>query len=158
MSIKMTKGGSASEADIAALEEFLGTTLPKELKTFLTKHDGAEPETNIFQINEQNDSGVNRFIPAREVLRERERIENLASRAFPIAWAEGGNFVLIDMNAGGEVQFWDHETGDITMLANSFDSFLSALRPFDVDDIELKPGQVKSVWVDPDFLKNLGDE
>ena len=119
---------------------------------FLGEHDGAEPETNIFSVDEQNDSGVNQFIPARRILREREGLDNLAPHAIPVAWAEGGNYVLVDIDRNGEVQFWDHETSNISKLANDFDSFLSSLRPFSVDDVELKPGQVKSAWVDPDFL------
>ncbi|MBX3432813.1 MAG: SMI1/KNR4 family protein [Pirellulales bacterium] len=104
-----------------------------------------------------NDSGVNRFIPVRQILAERKNIEELSARAFPIAWAEGGNYVLIDLDAAGAVFFWDHETAESTKLADDFDGFLATLQPFNVDDIELKPGQVKSVWVDPDFLKEFGD-
>ena len=156
MNLKMTKGASASRLDISALEEFVGKPLPQEFKAFLHEYDGADPEPNIFPPNDM--VGVNRFIPAKEILRERQGIENIGAHAIPIAWASGGNFVLLNMDAGGEVEFWDHETAEITTLANSFDSFLSALRPFSVDDIELKPGQVKSAWVDPDFLKSLGDE
>lgn len=157
MSIKIGKGGEASAADIAALEEFLGSELPAEFKSFLAEHDGAEPETNIFRISDSNDSGVNRFIPARQYLSERERVGDLPPRAFPLAWAEGGNYVVIDIDAGGSAHFWDHETAELTKLADSFDGFLDLLQPFNVDDIELKPGQVKSVWVDPDLLKEFGD-
>ena len=157
MNIKMTKGGSASQSEIAVLEERIGVPLPGEFRSFLADNDGAEPETNIFRINEQNESGVNRFIPARDILRERERIENIPPQAIPIAWAEGGNFVIFDIGSG-EVQFWDHETADLTRIAESFEGFLSTLQPFNPDDVELKPGQVKTAWVDPDFLKSLGEE
>ena len=157
MSIKVGKGGAVSESDIAALEEFLGTGLPAGLKSFLAEHDGAQPETNIFRINDTNDSGVNRFIPTRQFLSEREKIDDLSPRAFPIAWAEGGNYVIIDVEDGESVYFWDHETAELTKLSDAFSGFLNLLQPFNVDDIELKPGQVKSVWVDPDLLKEFGD-
>ena len=32
------------------------------------------------------------------------------------------------------------------------------LQPFDVSKIELKPGQVKKVWVDPEFLREFGQK
>lgn len=158
MSVEIGTGGSASMADIAAVEEFLGTELPTGLKSFIAEHDGAKPETNIFRITNENDSGVNRFIPARQFVSERKFIDNLPPRAFPLAWAEGGNYVLVDMNAREAVFFWDHETQELIRLAEDFNDFLGSLQPFNVDDVELKSGQVKSVWVDPDFLKQFGDK
>lgn len=51
----------------------------------------------------------------------------------------------------GEVFFWDHETEDIRLLAESIPAFLSALRP--QPEVKLKPAQVKKVWIDPAFLE-----
>ena len=36
-----------------------------------------------------------------------------------------------------------------------FGAFLDILEPFDIKTIQLKPGQVKKVWIDPEFLKRL---
>lgn len=155
--IKMNQGGTALAADLNELKKNVGESLPHGFQEFVKEHDGAEPETNIFRINDENDSGVNRFIPVKKILEERNQIENLAPNTIPIAWAEGGNFVLLVVDTC-EVQFWDHENGDITTLTNSFEDFMSMLQPFNVNDIQLKPGQVKSVWINPDFLKRLGRE
>lgn len=158
MSVKITKGNSASPADVSALEEFIGASLPPAFKAFVQEYDGGKPETNTFPIGDDNEAGVNRFIPVHEMLRERDGVENLSARAFPIAWASGGNFVVLDMEADGQIAFWDHEMAEVATLANSFDSFLAALTPFNVDDVELKPGQVKNAWIDPDFLQSLDDK
>jgi hypothetical protein len=54
------------------------------------------------------------------------------------------------------VFFWDHELPDgPTELAADFGSFLESLEPFDIRMVQMKPDQVKKVWVDAEFLKRL---
>lgn len=159
MKIRLKNGKGASEERILSLEATLGCRLSDSFRNFLQTHDGAEPETNRFRINEKNSSGVNRFIPVREIQRERTRIENIPRGAYPIAWAEGGNYVFVDEDKGDAVFFWDHEIPDKPVkLASGFDAFLELLEPFDIKTVQLKPSQVKKVWVDPDFLKTLKDK
>jgi hypothetical protein len=130
--------------------------LPNSFLAFIRQHDGAEPETNIFKIGSANESGVNGFIPVRKIPDERANIENLPSTAFPVAWAEGGNYVFVDA-ASGAVYFWDHEQPEAPVqMASDFAAFAEMLEPFDPGSIKLRPGQVKSAWIDPDFLKSLG--
>lgn len=156
MKIKLTKGRPASQNDIAALERKLGESLPSEFLAFVAQSDGAEPETNIFKIGTTNESGVTAFIPVKEIGNEMPRIENLPDKSFPVAWAEGGNYIFINQTDGGAVFFWDHEQPEsIVRLASGFRSFLELLEPFDVTTIKLKPGQVKKAWIDPDFLIGL---
>jgi cell wall assembly regulator SMI1 len=155
MKIKLHGGKPASEQNISALETALGCELSESFKQFLRAHDGAEPETNIFSVDDKNECGVNGFIPSEEVLKERSYIENLPPKALPIAWAEGGNYVFIDEGKNGAVFFWDHETAEATALAVTFGDFLNLLEPFDISTVKLKPGQVKKVWIDPEFLKRL---
>jgi hypothetical protein len=50
----------------------------------------------------------------------------------------------------GSVSFWDHETEEQTPLARSVEEFLALL--VEPAPVVLKPGQVKSVWIDPEFL------
>jgi len=33
--------------------------------------------------------------------------------------------------------------------------FLDRRKPFDINSVQLKPGQVKKVWIDPEFLKRI---
>ena len=138
------------------LEAILGCPLADSFKDFVRAQDGAKPKANIFKVGRDNESGVNRFIPVSQIPNERARLDHLPPRAYPVAWAEGGNYVIIDQGRSGAVFYWDHEAPELTTeLASSFGAFFDLLEPFDVSTIHLKPGQVKKVWVDPEFLKTL---
>jgi hypothetical protein len=156
LKIGLTNGKVASDATIRALEAALGCDISDSFKSFVLANDGAKTETNTFKIAENNDSGVNQFIPVGEILKERSHVENLSRKAYPVAWAEGGNYIFLDEAADGAVFFWDHELPESpTLLASSFSAFLDLLEPFDTKKVELKPGQVKRVWIDPEFAKRL---
>ncbi len=155
MRIKLSKATRPfRSADLDSLEERIGFALPADYKRFLASHNGATLQTNVFSVSASNDSGVNSFIPLDELEKERRHIEEeVPKSAIPVAWAEGGNYVVLDVRQGGGVFFWDHESPTpLTRLADSFDAFLEMLQPFDVNSVELKPGQVKSVWIDPSLL------
>ena len=101
------------------------------------------------------ESGINGFIPVSEIQKERDRIEYFPKSGYPIAWAEGGNCVFIDIHTAS-IFYWDHEVPERPIkLAADFQRFIDSLEPFDINTIQLKPGQVKKVWVDPEFLKKL---
>ena len=53
----------------------------------------------------------------------------------------------------GSMFFLDHELDELHEIAPSFDEFRTSLRAFDVSTLQLKPGQVKRAWIDPDLLK-----
>ena len=160
MKIRLTDGKCASKRAVQKLEAALGCPISESFRRFVSKNDGSEPEKNIFEIGKDNDGGVNQFIPISEIWEERQYIDNIPRQAYPIAWASCGNYVLLDEGKGGRIYFWDHELPDenIIKLADNFDEFLSMLEPFDINSIELKPGQVKRVWIDPKFLKRISDE
>jgi hypothetical protein len=149
------KGRPAQEAQITALERALGFELPQDYRQFVLASDGATPETNVFRIGAENESGVNQFIPIISIVPEKSLlVSELPNRCFPIAWAEGGNYVCLQIQNGTRVLFWDHEVPNRpTVLADSFTAFLELLRPFDVISIELKPKQVVGVWVSPKLKK-----
>lgn len=54
----------------------------------------------------------------------------------------------------GEVLFWDHETNKQKVLSSSLNEFISICET--PSEVELDPGQVESVWVDPDFAAKFG--
>ncbi|MES2995957.1 MAG: SMI1/KNR4 family protein [Verrucomicrobiota bacterium] len=156
MKIKLIKGRPESKDNIASFEAELGRSVPIDFSEFVQTNDGAELETNIFDIGDGNESGVNGFIPISQIHNEMRNIENLPPHAFPVAWAEGGNYVLIKQGMNSGVYFWDHERPEsMTRLAENFSSFLGVLKPFDISSINLKPGQVMKAWIDPDFLKKM---
>jgi len=146
----------AKDAGLGALETLIGAVLPRDYRNFLHERDGGEPAPNTFSIPAaDNDAGVNEFMSVRQIGDELEPLWQSSSRGtIPIAYAEGGNLVLLWTD--GRVSFWDHEledTGPVFTLAPNFHAFLEALEPFDPSEVELKPGEVKSAWIDPDLLK-----
>jgi len=150
MKIALKGGKPASEDQIQVLERALGCHLPAEFRTFVKTHDGATPESNIFDVGGHNHSGVREFIPIDEIQERCDRIEGFPKDGYPIAGDDCGNFVFLYKNRR-PVYFWEHELpDDITELAPDFRAFLDKLEPFD-SSVELKPGQVKSIWIHPDF-------
>lgn len=154
MSVNLSDGVERSEAELIAVESSLGLSLPADYRRFVSQQDGARPDDNIFDVGDDNDCGIDCFIPIAEIGKERTYIEGLSATRLPIAWAEGGNFVCLETAAPGGVYFSDHEEPDVEYrLANSFDEFINKLRPDSPADTDLDPADVKKVWIDPDFLK-----
>jgi hypothetical protein len=71
--------------------------------------------------------------------------EELAGRAFASDCC--GNYFLLE--EFGSVTFWDHETGEFIELANTWQDFVDWL--IIPDRVEVRPGQVKRAWIDPEF-------
>ena len=147
----------AHEVDIHALEANIGARLPEDYRTFLLDHDGGEPEDNEFAIpGADNASGVNDFMSVKQIRGEIEGYgDRFPSGLIPIAFAEGGNLIFLALD-DGRVMFWDHELeggSPFFTVAASFCAFWDALEKFDPTSVELRPGQVKSAWIDPDLLE-----
>ncbi len=68
-----------------------------------------------------------------------------------LAEDESGNY-FIEVNEA--VCFWDHETSETELIASSLDNFISGCAKPEV--VELKPDQVETVWIDPEFAKQFG--
>ena len=155
MPIKLKDPSLTSMADIKNFERNLGKLLPENYKEFLLNYNGAKPESNTFKIGIDNDCGVDRFIPISKIIDEAKNIDHAYTSQIPIAWAEGGNYILLDLETG-KISFWDHEIPEGQVeLAPDINSFIDQIEPFDPNSVELKEGQVKSAWIDPEFLKNL---
>lgn len=159
MTVALTRGREASEAAVAALESLVDQRLDEQFRKFVSGNDGAIPEANSFPVNGvAHMGGVDKFIAVEDILSERAVIDDIAAHAYPIAQSAGGNYVLLDQGDGGAIYFWDHEIeGGTYRIADGLDAFLDLLEPFDVSAIKLVPGQVKSAWIDPDFLKQFGE-
>ena len=96
MTVTLTDGAARTEFEIAAAERDLAVRLPADYRQFLSAHDGAEADNNIFDVGEYNDSGINQFIPLAEIAEQAAMIENLSHTRIPVAWAEGGNYVCLE--------------------------------------------------------------
>lgn len=150
MSINIPKTNSLTQVSLTALEHEYGK-LPNIYKLFLKQHDGAKPKENVFRINGKIVGGVEQFIPASRIIKVRNKVEGFSKHMLPFAKSAGGNFLYLDP-LRGSVYFWNHELEDEDIkVANSFSEFLGMLEDFDVDQIKLIPGQVKKVWIDPNF-------
>ena len=159
MKIALQSGRALQAFQVRAFEDAQHLVLPGDYREFVLKHDGATPEPNIFSVAPDNNCGINKFIPLFETVNSRESVDHVSCQFLPIAWAEGGNYVCLDLDCGGEVFFWDHEEPTaLPRLAKTFGEFLGTLRPFSAADVVFRPGQVKHAWIDPEFLQNLKDK
>lgn len=161
MSVKISYIKHMPDAQaIVLLEQALGCVLPKDYLDFVANFNGGQPQVNSFLIGlGGNESGVNEFIELGRVVEEMELGGFGVLQGFiPFAFAEGGNYVCIEV-ATGSVFFWDHEIevgqGGLVKIADDIPKFLESMKPFDKSKIKLKSDQVKSAWIDPDFLDEL---
>jgi hypothetical protein len=152
MSVNFSNPVALLQGEIDYFVQGSGVIVPEKFKKYLQEFNGAQPRANVFSIDEKNESGVNKLIPVSQMIEEQKYLENV----FPIAWLEGGNYVVVDFDKNASIYFWDHEEPENpTLLGSDVYDFLSKLKPFDPDSVELKEGQVESAWIDPDFLKSL---
>ena len=70
-----------------------------------------------------------------------------AAQVSPFASDDCGNYFVTTTHG---IAFWDHETGDIELLASTAEEFTANLQAH-VPVMSLKPGQVVSSWTDPNF-------
>jgi SMI1 / KNR4 family (SUKH-1) len=148
MNIRLDSCTPATSEDLLEAECDFGALFPADYRAFLLRYNGAIPEENV----SRDDPNINviRFLPLSISIKQRHLIEGFPINGWPIAEAPSGNYVYI-RNDSLSVFFWDHEIDQDKKIAGSFGEFLDSLEPFDSDSIELKPEQIKSVWVDPDF-------
>ena len=157
MPVELEKPSPASTQQIEALEHALGFSLPADYKNFLQRHNATTPADNVFAVGEDNNCGVNQFIPCDQIAEERKYLDHVSPKMIPIAWAECGNYVILDLEDGGSVRFWDHEIPyDQIKLASGIDQFVELLAPGDMDDVTFDESKVKRVWIDPEFAKKHG--
>jgi len=155
MKIEIPKTGELSRETLEKYEREIGVKFPKDYFEFLLNHNGAHPPSNTFVAGKNISGGVAQFIPIDKIIGFRDKTEGFSKEMLPIACDDGGNYVYLDP-ANGNIYYWDHEIqNNDYKLANNFAEFLSLLESFDLDQIKLKPGQVKSVWIDPSFLADL---
>jgi hypothetical protein len=146
LSLAVTDG--ASPASIAGLVSKYGE-LPPTYVEFLSAHDGVVPPENVVSDSEMT-IGVRSFLPAREILQVALKTEGLPKNFIPIADDDSGNLVCIN-SSDHKIYFWDHEIERKIVVAINFGHFIAKLVNFDVDSVNLDPGMVNKVWVNPNF-------
>ncbi|MEJ2664941.1 MAG: SMI1/KNR4 family protein [Spirochaetia bacterium] len=164
MAVKLIKKGKPITLEqLQSIEQLLGGKLPSDFKNFLMENNGGEPEINEFDIPDlKSGSGVSQFLSADEIINKKESMkERFVDEAWPIAQAEGGNYICLVTGKKSGIYYWEHESeaeegrpanfDNLFKVADTFSHFFDALKKFDISKNNLKPGQVKKVWVDPDF-------
>lgn len=97
----------------------------------------------VFRTKDGSEYGI--------IRKTKEPFPEELSKSDLIAEDECGNYFIQE---NFEVHFWDHETSESTVLAHSIKEFIAGcVYP---SEVELESGQVKSVWVDPEFAKKFG--
>lgn len=145
MAISIKTGGTATSSDVERLEATIGAPIDDDYRKFLTQYDGGTPEPNIFPVGSDNDADVSQFIPVRDIPSLIPTLAHLPARAFPVAHAAGGNFIIINSTEGGAVYFWDHELSDHPVkLADRFNQFLQQMTPFDINSVPIPNAKVTS--------------
>jgi hypothetical protein len=151
MSVEIPTMPAPKQDDLRQLALRVGTDLPQAYIDFVSRHDGATPESNSFEVGADNASGVRQFISVTEAPSVLTDVEGFPAGMVPVADDDCGNFIYIDPADGG-VFFWDHEIdGPDLRVASDLPTFLGQLAPFDASKVKLAPGQVRRVWVNPNF-------
>lgn len=131
MSVSYEMKKPQSNEDLNRLEQALKLNLSLEVRKFLLQWCGAEMEENVFHL-ENNNSNVRHILTVDEILEYRPYLDDINDKAFPFTIDSCGNFVIIDLDKGGAVFFWDHEcwNDDMEKLADNPDEFLLMLQPY----------------------------
>ena len=133
-----------SERAIRDFEQQYGVRLPKVYVGFLLMTNGGRPNKLAYPIAGLAD--VDFFMglaPQSETFDLRRYLDIFAGRIpadFVLVGVNGGvDYICLDLRDGGErVVFWDHahfwstgewREGDLYFIANSFQEFLTSLRP-----------------------------
>ena len=133
----------------------MGGEIPSDFVAFLAARNGCGVDTSVFPVGPDNSFGISVFLEADRIGREKALFgDRLSPQTWPIADAEGGNYLCQSRGETGEwsVGFWDHELEEETFLSHSFAEFLELMEKFDPSSVELKPGQLISVRIDPSLL------
>ncbi|WP_207689602.1 SMI1/KNR4 family protein [Desulfonema limicola] len=163
MTVQLKKGINICEKEIIGLEQRLGIRFPSDYRYFLIENNGGTPETNEFDIPGLNcSSGITEFFSIDKIVSNKKILnDRLLTNAWPIAYAEGGNYLCLVIGKKAGIYFWDHELesedsqgaswDNMFFISANFTSFLTSMRKFDISTIKLKPGQVQKIKVNPDF-------
>lgn len=128
--------GRLKDAVLAAFEDVLGFVLPEDYRRFLLKHNGGRPVPSNFSIGGYDVSSVESFYGlhdgpdyARLDVAYNDLANRLPDGVAPVASDSFGNQVCVACRPWqyGRILFWDHETEDVTELAEDFDAFLDSL-------------------------------
>ncbi|RPF54169.1 SMI1/KNR4 family protein [Aquisalibacillus elongatus] len=163
-----------NENELVAFSEKVGYELPDDYIEFLRKHNGGYVEDSVstyYRHGEQKFILTSMFGLGSEddLFTQFESFKNrIPNTCISIGRDAGGNLVCLNLSQFkyGYVYFWDHEEelnyedgkitiNDLYFIADSFKDFLNSIERYTINESDLEGYEVKEVWIDPDFLKEL---
>lgn len=154
MSIEINSVEPYSDFELSELEVYSGVSVSDEVRAFFNKYSGAQFSPSGLQGDVREDVGISGFLSVAQILIEVRQFK-FRSGYIPIALAEGGNHVVIDL-VRKDVLFLDHEVEDgYRKVAPDVDDFVKRLIPNTEIQDDFSGMKVKSVWIDPAFLARI---
>ncbi|MBM7542021.1 SMI1/KNR4 family protein [Amphibacillus cookii] len=172
--INIVSNKGFNENELIAFSEKIGYELPNDYIEFLRHHNGGYVKNSISTYYK---NGEQKFILTSmfglgsddDLINQFETYKNrIPNTCIPIGRDAGGNLVCLNLSEVkyGYVYFWDHEEefkyeegkiaiNDLYFIADSFKEFLNSIERDSIKESEVEGYEVKKVWVDPDFLKEL---
>jgi hypothetical protein len=140
--------------EIKALESCLSIVLDDSIKTFYENYNGVILQGNELSDDIDKSISITQFVPLTAVVDE-IKLYGFRPGFIPIAWAEGGNYIVLS-TTDKAIYFVDHEVeNSYRVVAAHLGEFIDRLVP--VDPLNSLPDgvKIKSVWIDPEFLKRI---
>ncbi|SEU13409.1 SMI1/KNR4 family protein [Pseudomonas graminis] len=154
MNIEIKSVEPYSDFELSELERYSGVSVDDEIRKFFNEYNGARFSPSGLQGDVREDVGVSEFLSIAQILIEVQQFR-FRSGYIPIALAEGGNYVVIDL-VSKAVLFLDHEVEDgYREIAADVDDFVKRLIPNAEIQDDFSGMKVKSVWIDPVFLARI---
>lgn len=158
--------------DLVEFKKFLETLdfeLPDDYTAFLKGSNGGQPEENIVKIG--FDDSLSFFITSFLGIGTKDEIDDIKWNVnvlkdriptgyVPIARAEGGNFICINLNHDnwGQIYLWLHEEEIVYRIAPSFNELMRTIKSYDPSVEDLNDYKVLNVWIDHKFLEEIEGE
>jgi len=121
------------------LERKMNYKYPKEFQSLVLKFNGATPEEDVFDTKTTTGRVFDCFLSLNKEKEEMEEtiwdyldgdfswsIEELDWRYIPFANDPFGNYICFD-RTNDHIVFWDHETGEVEEVADTFTVFINSL-------------------------------
>lgn len=118
------------------LFEIIGYQYPDEFRSFALQFNGATPAEDEFDTIQTEGRVLNRFLSFNKNDIETIwkfidqncswSIEDLDWRYIPFANDPFGNYICFD-RTNDHIVFWDHETGEVEEVADTFTVFINSL-------------------------------
>ena len=135
--IKWKYGSPVGDEVVRAVESQLGVVFPSDYRTVVAEHNGGRPKPNAVEIPGRREAVVERLVrldagggedvpSAAAVLKDRGQ-----GRLVPFASDPFGNLFCFQFarNAPSAVVFWEHESGSVSTICQTFTDLLALLRP-----------------------------